>query len=310
MRKQTFILTFGSCGWDRIFNKNADGKEGEFIYEEEGRKNSHQALAAKRAGANSMLVSFVGEDEIGRKVLESLTNCGIDTRFVRVVSGQSTEINHQLLDRETRNYDLVRFPSPLSDFYYPEMVEEYKEWILKANAVILVSKQNKDFLEAMIGFCHEHKIPTTLTVSHKKFNVNNLQDTETLKKVSFIAVNFEEAQDLTGKNTVEEMLTMLPNLIITKGADGVYFVDENGKFAHEKAIKVDNIVETNGAGDTFIGNFIVYYAEDMPKTKCVRMAQCASSLEIQKMGVLNAIPERAETQEQYDKYYQRTNELS
>lgn len=302
MKKQPFILTFGSCGWDRIFYQNADGSQ-EFVYEEEGRKNSHQALAAKRAGAKSMLVSFVGDDEIGKKVLESLTNCGIDTRFVKVVAGQSTEINHQILDRETRDYTLQRFPSPLSQYYSPKMVEEYKEWILKANAVILVSKQNKDFLEAMIDFCHDNKIPTTLTVSHKKFDVNNAQDVETLKKLDFIAANFSEAQELTGKQTVEEMLSMLPNIIITKGAEGVYFVDENEKLAHEKAVEVDNIVETNGAGDTFIGNFIVYYAEGLSKTQCVRMAQCASSLEIQKMGVLNAIPERIETQAQYDRVF-------
>lgn len=310
MEKQPFILTFGSCGWDKIFYKNTDGKEGELVYEEEGRKNSHQALAAKRAGAKSMLVSFVGDDEIGKRVLESLTHCGIDTRFVKVVKGQATEINHQLLDRETRDYELVRFPSPLSQYYSPEMVEEYKDWILKANAVILVSKQNKDFLEATIDFCHEHKIPTTLTVSHKKFDVSSVQDLDTLKKVDFIAANFSEAQELTGKKTIEEMLTMFPTLIITKGGEGVYFVDENDKLAHEKAINVDNIVETNGAGDTFIGNFIVYYAEGMPKTKCVRMAQCASSLEIQKMGVLNAIPERKETEAQYEKEYGSLKELN
>lgn len=302
MGKQTFILTFGSCGWDRIFYQNSDGTQ-EFVYEEEGRKNSHQALAAKRAGAKSMLVSFVGDDEIGKKVLESLTNCGIDTRFVKVVEGQSTEINHQILDRETRDYTLQRFPSPLSQYYTPNMVEEYKHWILKADAVILVSKQNKDFLETIIDFCFEHKIPTTLTVSHKKFDVNNSQDFETLKKVNFIAVNFSEAQELTKKQSIDEMLKMLPNLIITKGGEGVYFLDENDNITHEKAIEVDNIVETNGAGDTFIGNFIVFYAEGFPKTECVRMAQCASSLEIQKMGVLNAIPERIETQSQYDKVF-------
>lgn len=308
MKKQPLILTFGSCGWDRIFYKNTDGKEGELIYEEEGRKNSHQALAAKRAGAISMLVSFVGDDEIGKRVLESLTNCGIDTRFIKVVEGQATEINHQLLDRETKDYELVRFPSPLSQYYSPEMVEEYKECILKANAVILVSKQNKDFLEAIIDFCDKHKIPTTLTVSHKKFDINNAHDVKILKKVNFIAVNFSEAHELIGKKTVEEMLTILPNLIITKGGEGVYFVNEYGKLAHEEAIKVDNIVETNGAGDTFIGNFIVYYAEGLPKTKCVRMAQCASSLEIQKMGVLNAIPDREETENQYKSVFENTKE--
>lgn len=108
---------------------------------------------------------------------------------------------------------------------------------------------------------------------------------------------------MTDKETIEEMFEKLPNLIVTKGGEGVYFVDENGKLAHEEAVKVENIVETNGAGDTFIGNFVVYMSEGMPKTECVRMAQCASSLEIQKMGVLNAIPEREQTKKQYEKFY-------
>ena len=99
-----FILTFGSCGWDRI----VDAETRELIYEEEGRKNSHQAVAAKRAGADSMLVSFVGDDEIGHKCLESLQQCGVDIRFVTVVSGESTEVNTQLLDRETKDYTLER----------------------------------------------------------------------------------------------------------------------------------------------------------------------------------------------------------
>ena len=302
MNNSPFILTFGSCGWDKIFRQNEDGTK-ELIYEEEGRKNSHQALAAKRAGANSMLISFVGGDEIGKRVLESLNNCGIDTRFVKIVENESTEINHQILDSKTKDYSLVRFPSPLSQYYTPDMVETYKEWILKADAVILVSKQNKDFLEAIIDFCYDNNIPTVLTISHEKFDISDNKDFETLKKVNFIAGNFSEAKALTGKENERDMLSLLPNLIITRGGEGVYFTNELGEFSHEDAIKVDNIVETNGAGDTFIGTFITYHTRGLDKTTCIRLGQCASSLEIQKMGVLDAIPYKEDIEKVYEEYY-------
>lgn len=304
MNNIPFILTFGSCGWDRILCQNEDGTE-KLIYEEEGRKNSHQALAAKRAGADSMLISFVGDDEIGKKVLDSLNNCGIDTRFVKVVENQSTEINHQIFDPKTKDYSLVRFPSPLSQYYTPDMVETYKEWILKSNAVILVSKQNKDFLETIIEFCYKNNIPTVLTISHEKFDITNAKDFETLKKISFIAGNFSEAKALTKKENEHDMLNLLPNLIITRGNEGVYFIDENGNFTHEDAVQVDNVVETNGAGDTFIGTFITYYAQGFDKTTCVRLGECASSLEIQKMGVLDAIPFKDDIEKVYEKYYKK-----
>ncbi len=38
--KDIKVITFGSCGWDRIYNRGKDGVLN-LIYEEEGRKNSH-----------------------------------------------------------------------------------------------------------------------------------------------------------------------------------------------------------------------------------------------------------------------------
>ncbi len=91
---------------------------------------------------------------------------------------------------------------------------------------------------------------------------------------------------------------------ITKGGDGVWFANEDGNICHEKAVKTENIVETNGAGDTFIGNLVVFVAEGkLSLTENIKMAMCASSLEIQKMGVLNAIPEREQTEELYYEYF-------
>jgi sugar/nucleoside kinase (ribokinase family) len=273
------------------------------VYEEEGRKNSHQAVAARRAGATSILVSFVGDDEIGKKCLKSLRSCGIDTRFVSVAKGESTEVNHQYMDKVTRDYTLERFPCPLSNWYTPEMVEQYSEQVLSASAVILVSKQPKDFLTKMIDFCYENKIPTILTVSHEKFNIQDKRDLETLRKCTFIAGNLEETQTLSGKNTPEEILKTLPNSIITHGASGVWFCDESGKMLHEEAVPPEKIVEINGAGDTFAGNFIVFYSEGKPIQECVRLGMCASAIEISKMGVVAAMPFRPETEELYRKHF-------
>lgn len=306
MKKNKFFLTFGSCGWDRIFWLNDDGSE-ELIYEEEGRKNSHQAVAVLRAGGTgteSMLISFVGGDEIGKKCKESLTANGIDTRFVKTVKGETTEVNHQYIDKKTRDYTLKRFPANLSQNYTPDMVKKYKSYILKADFVILVSKQPKDFLTEVIDFCYKNKIKTALTVSHKKFDINEKEDFETLQKVTIIAGNWEEGNSLTNKYTPEDMIEVLPNLVITKGKEGVWFKDENGKTCNEPAVATDNVVETNGAGDTFLGNLVAFLSDgDDSMTVCVRKAMCASTLEIQKMGVLNAMPKRRDTEKLYKEYY-------
>ena len=305
--KKPFILVFGSCGWDKIFYLNEDGSQ-ELIYEEEGRKNSHQAVAAKRAGADSMLISFVGDDELGKKVLESLKKCGIDTRFIDVVGGEKTEVNHQFIDKVTKDYTLKRFPATLSQNYNVNMIEKYKDQILKANYVILVSKQPKEFLKEMIKFCYENNIPTVLTVSHKKFDIVDKEDLEVLKKCTNIAANYKETCDLLNKeeltaDSLKEAFNILPNLIMTKGDEGVWFTDEKGNVCHEDAVKPTSVVETNGAGDTFIGNYIVFRYEGKSICESVRMAMCASAIEISKMGVYSSMPYREETEALYRKYY-------
>ena len=307
MDKKTIrILTFGSCGWDRIFYKNKDGNEGELIYEEEGRKNSHQAVAVKRAGADSTLVSFVGDDEIGKKCLESLNKCGINTKYIAVAKGENTEINHQLLDRETKDYDLKRFASPLSQWYGKDTVKQYEKEILSSNFVILVSKQPHDFLIEAINFCHENKIPTIITVSHPKLDIEKREDFETLKRCTYIAGNFKEVEALTNKSRPKDMLKILPNLLITKGEEGVWFCDENGNVCHEKAVPAEKVVETNGAGDTFLGYFVVSYIEGKSITESVRIGMCASTIEVSKMGVVNAIPFREEVEELHKRHYKNS----
>ena len=299
MKKNDLIITFGSCGLDIIVDKNTR-KE---IYREEGRKNSHQAVAAKRAGANSILVSFVGDDETGKYVYDSLIKCGMDEKYIKVVKDAKTEVNIQLLDPQTKDYQLERGPAELSQNYFPEMVDEYKDILLCASCINLVSKQPKDFLEAIIEFAAEHNIATYLTVSHKKFDVKNEHDCAILKKVDYIVGNYSEIVSLTGIDSIEEIFKKWHNIIMTKGGDGVWFVDENGKVCHEEAVKLDKIVETNGAGDTFIGNFMVFKSEGQSMLESVRRAMCASAIEISGMGVYAMMPYRDATDDLYNKYY-------
>jgi len=301
-----FILTFGSCGWDRKFFKYKDGRT-ELILEEEGRKNSHQAIAALRAGAGrSMLISYVGDDEIGRKCLESLNQSGIDTRYIQVIKGEATEINELYVDEVTRDYSLKRGPAELSQRYFVNDVEKYKEWILKADFVILVSKQPKDFLETIINFCYENNIPTVMTISHAKFDVDNKEDLKNLRKCTVIAANFEEAERDTKKKTPEEMLGVLPNMIVTKGPDGVWFKDEKGRICRQSAvppIPPDKIIDADGSGDTFIGNFIVFRTEGKSISDSMRLAVCAATINASRMGVLHSMPSRKETETLYRKRF-------
>ena len=51
-----------------------------------------------------------------------------------------------------------------------------------------------------------------------------------------------------------------------------------------KAIDPSHIVDTNGAGDAFVGGFLAMYVKDQPLEKCIDCGIWASGLIIQRSG--------------------------
>ena len=81
-------------------------------------------------------------------------------------------------------------------------------------------------------------------------------------------------------------------VLVTLGAHGVLIADERGS-SLEPSMAVP-VVDTTGAGDTFVGCFAVAIAEGRTLTEAVREAQCAAALKVSRLGAQVAIPRRAE----------------
>ena len=83
-------------------------------------------------------------------------------------------------------------------------------------------------------------------------------------------------------------------VLVTLGAQGVLIADEHGS-SLEPALPMP-VVDTTGAGDTFVGCFAAAIAEGRDLTDAVREAQCAAALKVTRMGAQTAIPRRAEVE--------------
>jgi ribokinase len=73
------------------------------------------------------------------------------------------------------------------------------------------------------------------------------------------------------------------------------FADAQG-IAHEPALKVP-VVDSTGAGDTFVACFAVAIAEGRPLAQAVHEAQCAAALKVTRLGAQIAVPRREEVRE-------------
>src|SRR4051794_9643133 len=57
-----------------------------------GGKGANQAVAARRAGAEVVFVSAVGDDDLGRRALEGYRREGIDVSHIRTIPGVASGV--------------------------------------------------------------------------------------------------------------------------------------------------------------------------------------------------------------------------
>lgn len=73
-------------------------------------------------------------------------------------------------------------------------------------------------------------------------------------------------------------------VIITQGADPTVVADVDGNVSTFEVEKVDNLVDTNGAGDAFVGGFLAAYMQSKDIPDCVMAGHWAARIIIQHQG--------------------------
>jgi ribokinase len=82
-------------------------------------------------------------------------------------------------------------------------------------------------------------------------------------------------------------------LVVTRGSQGALVVTADGATHHVPGVPVE-VVDTTGAGDAFTSALAVALAEKRPLLAAVRFATVAGALACTRLGVIPALPNRAE----------------
>lgn len=129
-------------------------------------------------------------------------------------------------------------------------------------------------------------------------------------KVNYLVVNETEAAILGGvdvsvldtnegiqKTGLSLQSFGSKNVVITLGSRGCWWLSEDGNSGFLPALKVAKVVDTTGAGDTWVGAFSVAIMEGKGMEEAVRFATKASAVAVTKPGAVGGIPWRGELDE-------------
>ena len=283
------IAVIGSINTDFTFKCNTLPAPSETVLGESfeikyGGKGANEAVASARLGAMVSLFGKIGNDMFSKANLDNLKKEKINVSHVEVekgISGGSAGIS---VGSGTNSIIVVPGANAFVDRNY---IDRNKEQILQNDIFCLQLEIPFDTVDYLISLLAKEK--KTII-----FNPSPIQsmDKKLLKKCSYIIVNEVEIEKLPDFKSREQLLKAYKGkLILTCGGDGVYFYEKR-KVQHIPSLQIENIIDTTGAGDTFLGALAVALSENKTLGEAVEFANICAGLKIQKLGAQTGMPRK------------------
>ena len=220
--------------------------------------------AYTKLGGSSNIITMLGKDPFGDKIVNELIGFGINTDYVKRTNAANTSLAFVALD-ENANREFSFYRNMGADMLMSEDDVD-KNWFMDAYALHFCSVSLGDFpMRRAHNKAIKYAKENGLIVSFDpNVRLPLFDDHEYLKNViheyiqyaDILKISDEEVEFIFGNKDIEENLDYLFDqgvklLVYTSGKDGAVAYTKN-VVAHSKGIKV-NAVDTSGAGDGFIG---------------------------------------------------------
>lgn len=289
------IAVVGSMNMDMIIHADRIPMKGETIQGRKieyqpGGKGANQAVAMAKLGAHVTMFGCVGNDAVGKKLIENMSQYGINTKNVNIMEDVPTGQAMITVGQGENTILIIAGANNCVDVKY---AEKHSSGILKADIIVLQNEIPEETVEYVIRLCHKHK----KIIVWNPAPARKLEQ-ELLDMITFLTPNEHEARIIweeEAEDTVR-LLERYPNkLIITQGEKGVSMGVEGNGIITFPAIKVD-VKDTTGAGDTLNGAFCVGISRKMKEIDALEFANAAAGLSVQKYGAQMGMPVSAEVE--------------
>lgn len=292
------ITIIGSINLDTTLRVKEMPKPGETIHAIEhftagGGKGANQAVAAKRAGAETFFIGAVGNDAAGTVMTDLLSQEEIDLTAVTTLEKEATGQAFIMVDNQGENSIMIY--SGANNAFTPAQVKQHAAIIEKSDFVIAQFESAIDSTIEAFTLARKAGVKTILNPAPALENVPK----ELLQVTDMIIPNETETEILTGIKVTDEATMKaaadylhqlgIEAVIITIGSKGA-FCDINGESKVVPAFKV-KAVDTTAAGDTFIGAMSSVLKKDFSNLEAaILYGNKASSLTVQRFGAQPSIP--------------------
>lgn len=248
------------------------------------------AIAAARLGGRVELWSSLGDDAVGDRLLESVGQLGVGSRFVRRVAGAASPRATILVDGAGERMAIAHYAA--ATVASPSAVPDFG---ISRFGAVLADARWIGASELALNWARGQGIPAILDA-----DVAAPADLlRVLPLASHVVASAAGAAIATGEADPRAAMARLAELTdgfiaITLGAEGcVWSAGQGAPVMHSPAPAV-TVVDSNAAGDVFHGAFALALAEAMPVAGAIGFASAAAALKCTRFGSAAGAPSRAE----------------
>ena len=254
------------------------------------------ALNLGRMGVPAKMIGKVGDDLFGKFLIERLTQGGVSAEGVKIDKEVQTSVSVVLLDKGERSFlHCVGANATFSVSDIDFSLIEDSDIVFVTGTFLMDTFDGKETVE-FLKRCKEMGKTTFLDVCFDaKGRWGQLID-PALPYIDFFMPSIDEAKEIAKcDGTPDEIANVFikkgaKNVVIKLGSKGSYLRtdgSEKGEIYPPK--KVDRVVDTTGAGDSFCSGFIAAYARGCEPSECIRIANATGALCVGAMGATTGI---------------------
>jgi ribokinase len=260
-----------------------------------GGKGSNAAVACARQGARTALIARIGRDDFGRMGLELWQREGIDARHVEQADGERSGVA-QILVYDDGDNSIAVAPgagAALSE----RQVDAARETIAGCRVVMASCEVPQAATLAAFRIARAAGVTTLLNPAPAQAlpaELLALTDVLTPNEIELRAVAGVAAHaplDVAARTLLERGVGCV---LVTLGAAGCRLWRRDAPVLDLAGWRVERVVDTIGAGDTFSGALAAALARGEPIERAAQRANAAAALSVTGRGAIAAMPTAAQ----------------
>ena len=257
----------------------------------------NQEKKKKKLGNRVALAGMVGCDLQGDALMNRLQAAFVNTAHIRKSKRMGTAMSI-LLCEENGERHVLYYPGANSEFCMEETVDLGEYDILTIGSLYGIPRMDDGGFETLLPVAKGLGMTVVADMTANIFDLPHERITALFPYIDYLCPSEAEASVLTGEKVPRDMVKALRRMgvkavILKAGGDGCY-VGLGDQVVHIPAYPDIPVVDTTGAGDSFVAGFVHALGKGMDVQSSARFASAVGAVSVGALGATSAIADEAQ----------------